>query len=131
MAGLVCGAGLLALRVGIPRKAGLSWINTIAVLAAGAFLPLIPAFALYFIGIHSVRGWMHLRKGLGASSWSLMKQALPFSMGAYFLFLLMLLFDRYFGLSFEGLIPGMFMFLAALSAPHILQMHRYYKRRSI
>jgi lycopene beta-cyclase len=129
ISGVICGAGLLGLGVFVPRKSGLSWLNTIAVLAAGIFLPLIPAFALYFIGIHSVRGWMHLRKGLGVGTWSLMKQALPFSMGAYLLFILLLVFDRYFGLSFEGMIPGMFMFLAALSAPHILQMHRYYNHR--
>ena len=126
-----CGVGLLGLGMTIPVRARLSWLNTVAVLAAGAILPLIPAFGLYFIGVHSVRGWMHLRRGLQTSTLSLMKQAMPFSMGAYLLFILLLVFDWYYGLPFEGIIPGMFMFIAALSAPHIWQMHRYYNRQVV
>ncbi len=121
-------AGLLASGWGLSMRAAGSWLQTLLVVFSGAFLPLIPAFGVYFIGVHSVRGWFHLRYGLNSSTATLLRKAMPFSLGAYGLFALLLVLDRFAGLPFEGMIPGLFVFLAAVSAPHIWHMHRFYGR---
>ncbi len=117
---LVCGWGLAKPSIG-------SWGQTLLVVFLGAFLPLIPAFGIYFIGVHSVRGWFHLRYGLNTSPPALLRKAMPFSLGAYGLFFVLLALDRYAAMPFEGILPGVFVFLAALSAPHIWLMHRFYR----
>lgn len=107
-------------------QARYSWAQTVIILVIGSFLPLLPAFGLYFIGLHSVRGWTHLRNGLGKSSGKLMRQALPFSMGAYLMFVALFFMILYTDFDVKGLIPAIFVFLAAISAPHIIMMHRFY-----
>lgn len=84
----------------------------------GSFLPLILAFGLYFIGIHSVRGWGQMRQLLGLSHGQLLRYSAPFSLGAF------ALAAAAFGFfSWEmAWLPWAFIFLAAISAPHVLVM---------
>lgn len=111
----------------IPPVRRRSWMQTLLVLAGGMLLPLLLAFGLYFIGVHSWRGWRHLQAGLSVSSVDLWRRSLPFSLGAYALFVLLLVARSQVALPFEGVIPGLFVFLAAISAPHIWFMHRFYQ----
>lgn len=123
--------GAIAMTVGGFRvlvQARVSGWATFIILAGGLLLPLISAFALYFIGVHSLRGWMHLQSGLNAGVRKLALKALPFSAGAYALFVALWIGHQYAELQLEGLVPLFFIFLAALSAPHIWLMHRFYAR---
>ena len=112
----------------MPASLKPAWVKTLLVLYLGVFIPLIPAFGLYFIAVHSATGWGHISKKLSLNSWQLLQLAMPFSLGAFALFIVLIAVDHWLGLSFDGLIPGMFVFLAAISAPHIWFMHRFYER---
>ncbi|NBB89254.1 MAG: beta-carotene 15,15'-dioxygenase, Brp/Blh family [Bacteroidetes bacterium] len=110
----------------IPRDRIPSYIKTIVILTLGTALPLLLAFALYFVGLHSWRAWRHLRTGLQMSDRRLLQHAAPFSIGAY-LFLALFALAIYCDiLPFEGLPSAIFLFLAAISAPHIWMMHSFY-----
>lgn len=105
-----------------------SYFMTLAVLAIGIALPLLLAFALYFVGLHSWRAWRHLRTGLQLSDRQLLRAAAPFSIGAY-LFVLAFAATLYFvDLPFTGIPSAIFLFLAAVSAPHIWMMHGFYRK---
>jgi Brp/Blh family beta-carotene 15,15'-monooxygenase len=114
----------------IPKKSLLSWAVTLAVLLLSVQLPLLLAFGLYFIVLHSAQGWSDLHKGLGLPHSHLFKKALPFSLGAYALFVGLFFAKSLLGFQIEGLIPTLFIFLAAVSAPHIWMMHAFYQRAS-
>ncbi len=100
-------------------------------LLIGNYLPLISAFGLYFIGQHSLNGWSHLKQGMNCTSKTLMIKALPFTLGAFML-LFVLLFAGYYGF-LENLkgkeIPTIFIFISCISFPHVIEMHRFYKRK--
>lgn len=125
-AAVLCLLGLLATGLLVPRGARASWLKTCVVLLAGAFLPLLLAFGIYFIGIHSLRGWRHLQQGLGISHGALLRLSLPFTLGAFVLFAMLVAFAKLAQFSFAGIVPALFVFLAAISAPHIWTMHRFY-----
>jgi lycopene beta-cyclase len=95
----------------------------------GIHLPLISAFGLYFIGQHSLNGWSHLKYRMNSSSKTLMLKALPFTLGAFLLFFV-LLFAGYNGL-LENLkgkeIATIFIFVSCISFPHVIEMHRFYQ----
>lgn len=95
----------------------------------GIHLPLISAFGLYFIGQHSLNGWSHLKYGMNSSNKTLMFKALPFTLGAFLLFFV-LLFAGYKGL-LENLkgkeMATIFIFISCISFPHVIEMHRFYK----
>ncbi|MDP2189184.1 MAG: beta-carotene 15,15'-dioxygenase, Brp/Blh family [Sphingobacteriaceae bacterium] len=129
-AALFLGMLLLLLPVFLPKKHRIGYGVTALVVLGGALLPLLPAFGFYFIGLHSWRGWRHLQQGLGMSHADLFKKALPFSTAAWLLFIGLGIAAATFDLSFEGWIPAFFVFLAAVSAPHIVMMHRFYGRSS-
>jgi len=76
------------------------------------FLPLIPAFAIFFIGQHSVHGWSSLKTKLEFSNLTLWRKALPFTFAAVSLLILMIFFTT---ISWGQI----FIFLAALSFPHV------------
>jgi Brp/Blh family beta-carotene 15,15'-monooxygenase len=108
-------------------KSALVWISL--GLLASSYLPLMHAFALYFLGQHSRTGWQDLRQGLQRSSASLWWAALPFHAGAWLLLGLFYAFrDRLPALDF-GLEGSFFVFLACLSFPHVVTMHRFYGRK--
>lgn len=126
---LPMGFGLVLLSLALTKTSRGSYAITLLVLLAGTQLPLLAAFGFYFIGLHSWRGWRHLQSGLGMSNSRLFKQALPFSTAAWLLFLALGWAASRYDLSFEGWIPAFFVFLAAISAPHVLMMHRFYGRQ--
>lgn len=80
-------------------------------------VPLVIAFSVYFIGQHSVNGWKMIRNAVDKKDVSLWLHALPFTLGAILL--------CYACLHFFGFTWGqIFIFLAALSFPHVLLMFR-------
>lgn len=112
----------------VPAHRLRSYAGTMLVLLAGAFLPLLLAFGFYFLGLHSRRGWQHLQVRLQLSQRELFKKALPFSLGGWLSFAGVGLAAQFYPLSFEGWIPAFFVFLAAVSAPHIVLMSGLYRR---
>jgi lycopene beta-cyclase len=100
------------------------------VLAIGTQLPLISAFGLYFIGQHSINGWAHLKKGLKINDVSLYLKALPFTIAAFFMFLIAYYFAEKNWLStlntsWETIF---FVFISCISFPHVMAMTRFYNR---
>ncbi len=86
------------------------------------YLPLIPAFALFFIGQHSMHGWSSLKTNLEVSNFKLWWKALPFTLGAFFLLLVTTFFTTFnWG--------QVFIFLAALSFPHVYYTTRFNFRK--
>ncbi|MFN3529020.1 MAG: beta-carotene 15,15'-dioxygenase, Brp/Blh family [Bacteroidia bacterium] len=106
------------------------WFGFI-VLVAGSALPLLLAFGFYFIGIHSRRGWQHLEIGLKKTTPQLLQIALPYQLAAWIIFIALAVGSLWFAWSFEGWIPTFFVFLAALSSPHILLMHLFYQKKPL
>jgi len=85
------------------------------------FLPLISSFVIFFIGQHSIHGWSTLKTKLDFSDYKLWRHALPFTLGAIFLLLLMI--------SLTGVTWGqLFIFLSALSFPHVYYTTRFNSR---
>jgi lycopene beta-cyclase len=85
------------------------------------FLPLIPAFAIFFIGQHSIHGWSSLKTKLDLSDLKMWRQALPFTLGAFFLLFVMIFFTT--------ITWGqVFIFLSALSFPHVYFTTRFNSR---
>jgi hypothetical protein len=90
-------------------------------LLIAAQLPLLVAFGLYFIFQHSVNGWQQLRLSHEMTNTRLWIHALPFTLGSFLVLGVLYYLD----------IPvnwgQAFIFLSALSFPHVLLMHRIYK----
>jgi hypothetical protein len=94
----------------------------------GTGAPLLIAFGLYFMGQHSINGWMHIKAQLRVNNASLFLKALPFNAGAWSLFVLFIIYSRKMGDSMNpaASISQFFIFLSYLSFPHILAIHRFY-----
>lgn len=92
-------------------------------------LPLLTSFGLYFIGQHSLNGWIHLKQGLNANSVTLYLKALPFTLGAFLLFgiLALVINNTNYSSLEEHLIPVFFIFISCISFPHVIAMNRFYK----
>lgn len=92
-------------------------------------LPLMQAFALYFIGQHSLTGWTHIKQHLRMRDTSIWMHALPFHAGAW---LLLSLF--YFLWPQTSAEPSasrwgiFFIFIACISLPHALAMQSVYRK---
>jgi Brp/Blh family beta-carotene 15,15'-monooxygenase/lycopene cyclase-like protein len=82
-----------------------------------AWAPLIPAFTVFFVFQHSLHGWVQLQRLHSSNHWGHWLRALPFSLGA-----LVLLGISFFFLSLSW--GQVFIFLAALSFPHVYFMYR-------
>jgi len=119
------GTGLAFLLLIISRKNHFffSLIQTLMVLFIGFFLPLIPAFGCYFIFQHSLHGWKYLKNNLALSDFQMWKQALPFTLGA------LLLLGSYMLMVKTPNWGQLFIFLSALSFPHVWYMHKSYSRK--
>ncbi len=92
------------------------------------FLPLLPAFALYFGGWHAQNTFKHMASYLGkdtkvASLWVL---ALPFTLVAM-VFLGILGLIWWFALSHIDPLPVLFIFIAIITLPHLLVMHKMFR----
>ncbi len=86
-------------------------------------LSLIQAFGIYFIFNHSLLGWSHLKNHFKVNSIQLWKKAALFSFGAYALFFLL-----YWILNedFVNYVGTFFIFLSAISFPHVIRMNKFY-----
>jgi lycopene beta-cyclase len=104
----------------------LEWALVLAYLLVACTLPLVIAFGFYFIFHHSWKGWSHLRQNLKKSHGQMFKNALPFNLGAMFLFGGFFLSTEK---SLEENIAFFFVFISCISLPHILCMHRFYDTR--
>lgn len=103
----------------------LPWLLLTCFLALSYWLPLVMAFAIYFVFHHSWSGWKHLRTSFKESNWSLFKTALPFNLGAFVLFVALFLNT---GMSWDYNIAQIFIFISCISLPHILSMSYFYKK---
>ena len=116
------GSALLFLIILRKNQFFFNLIQTVLLVCIGFFLPLIPAFGCYFIFQHSLHGWKHLKNKLALSDFQMWKHALPFTVGAIVLFAV-----------FISLIQApnwgqFFIFLSALSFPHVWYMHKSYSK---
>lgn len=99
----------------------LAMLISVVTLTLSLYLPLISSFGLYFIGQHSVTGWKHLTKTLKSSHLNLFKKALPYNIGAWLLFALLIVFYNY-----NLWLSSLFILISCISLPHVILMHRFY-----
>lgn len=110
------------------QKFALLW--TAIWLSIASYLPLIYAFGLYFIGQHSITGWGHIKSHLQESHSGIWLKSLPFHMGAWGILLLFYFFWPEGNISLEN-VSGwgpFFVFIACISFPHALAMHKLYTK---
>ena len=101
-------------------------LETILVLFFSWQLPLLTAFGLYFIFQHSWHGWTFLERQLESNFIQLWKKGTLFTFGAILFFVIFIL-----SMGSQHLNWGtFFIFLSALSFPHVAYMHLFYLRRS-
>jgi Brp/Blh family beta-carotene 15,15'-monooxygenase len=102
-----------------------SWriVESLFVLFLLSYLPLIEAFGIYFIFQHSWNGWRYITQITASKPVHLWLQALPFTLASIGLFA-----GYYFWSAAQnwGLL---FIFLSALSFPHVFFMHRAYQTK--
>jgi Brp/Blh family beta-carotene 15,15'-monooxygenase len=106
----------------------LEWLIIVAFFLLSNKESLLLTFGLYFIFQHSRIGWMHLKNKLKHTHLKMFKNALPFNVGAIFLYLIAI---YYLNLNPEKSIAYFFVFLSAISFPHVICMHFFYKKNSI
>ena len=106
----------------------LEWLIIVAFFLLSIKESLLLTFGLYFIFQHSRIGWMHLKNKLKHTHLKMFKNALPFNIGAIFLYLIAI---YYLKLPTEKSIAYFFVFLSAISFPHVICMHFFYKKNSI
>ena len=102
----------------------------IFLLIIGSLVPLIAAFGLYFIVQHSINAWEHLKNGLSTNNISLYKKALPYTMGAVLLFLIIVILYNNVRFEIDQIISLFFIFLASISLPHVILMHGFYANKN-
>jgi lycopene beta-cyclase len=100
-----------------------SWalFQSVIMLLIGTQLPLLVTFAIFFIFQHSVNGWKQLRKILYIKPFNMWVAALPFTLGGIVLMISYLYSD------FQPNWGAVFIFLSALSLPHVYLMHQSYQ----
>ena len=106
------------------------WFSFVLLLGIIYFLPLLPAFALYFGGWHSLNTFDHMSEFLGNknSVWRLWKAALPFTLLAiFFLGIATLLWSGF--MSHIDPLPVLFIFIAVITLPHLLVMNKMFSER--
>jgi len=97
--------------------------DVVYIVILGAFMPLLVAFGLYFIGHHSINGWSHLKKGLNMTNNQLWRKAWPFSLGAFFILSLFLGVVDWNETAYWA---QFFIFLSCISFPHVWEMRKFY-----
>ncbi len=127
-------AGYLLLAIGVSwgwKEKSIPMILSVCMLLVSTFLPLVTSFGLYFIGQHSLISWTHLKKRLDKSDWYLFRKALPFTTGAFFIFVLLFYFSittSWSNETYNHAVTTFFLFIACISFPHVIVMHRFYNR---
>ena len=120
---------LVGITWAIFEKRWMMFISSL-ILLVSIELPLITSFGLYFIGQHSMNGWSHLKQGMKINNTSLYLKALPFTIGALFLFVafIFLLSNNYLSSFNENIITIFFVFISCISFPHVMMMNNFYKK---
>jgi len=118
---------LIAIRYEQLKFQKIKWINFVLVLGVIYFLPLLPAFALYFGGWHSLNTFDHMSEFLNKknSLWELWKAALPFTLLAVFFMVITALIWSNFMIHIDPL-PIIFIFIAVITLPHLLVMNKMF-----
>lgn len=106
-------------------KKHIEWLIILLFLFLSNYESLLLTFGLYFIFQHSRIGWIHLRSKLKNSNSKMFIEALPFNIGAIFLYMISI---YVFKLNVEECLAYFFIFLSAISFPHVLCMHVFYKK---
>jgi Brp/Blh family beta-carotene 15,15'-monooxygenase len=111
--------------IALPLK---RWGYFIVLLGVINFLPLLPAFALYFGGWHALNTFHHMANFMGHTSGisKLWKAALPFTLLA-FVFLLLTGVVWFTTLANHDPIPVLFIFIALITLPHLVVMHKMFR----
>ena len=104
------------------------WMIIVAFFFFSNHESLLLTFGLYFIFQHSRIGWMHLKKNLNHSHIKMFINALPFNIGAILLYVIAI---NYLNLNSEKSIAYFFIFLSAISFPHVICMHLFYRKNTI
>lgn len=112
--------------IAIPLK---RWAYLATLLSAMYFLPLLPAFALYFGGWHALNTFHHMANFMGHTEGitKLWKAALPFTLLA-FVFLLLTGVVWFTTLAHHDPVPVLFIFIALITLPHLVVMHHMFRR---
>ncbi len=106
------------------------WVSFLLIMLLIYFLPLLPAFALYFGGWHSLNTFGHMSGFLDnkKSIWQLWKAALPFTLLAiFFLIIIAFVWSALF-IHIDPL-PILFIFIAVITLPHLLVMNKMFSVR--
>lgn len=85
------------------------------------YIPLLPAFSIYFICQHSYNSWTQLKTGLRITNKQLYIKSMPYTIAAFFGFFLLITANN-FGLleNFnQSWIAYFYVFVACISLPHI------------
>lgn len=94
-------------------------------------VPLLFAFGIYFICQHSVNAWQHIKTELNIKQKQLLKKAFPFSFAAILLFALFAVLSFFINhQDLSWLSAQFFIFLACISLPHVLLMHKFYNNKT-
>lgn len=114
------------------QKRNLGFAITILWLTLSSFLPLAIAFGIYFVGQHSINGWIKIKLHLQLSNQRLWLHALPFHGAAWLILVLFYLIQAYslpYGLSEFSSWSIFIIFISCLSLPHSIEMHSLYGKR--
>lgn len=108
--------------LGFKKKNIPYFVNTCNCLILGAFIPLLPAFIIYFSGCHAWYSLGAMRKFLEIKNMDLIKKIIPFTIlasliGSIYAFLM----------SYQTFIVSTFIFLSLITLPHFWLMHQVVK----
>lgn len=106
-------------------KRHIEWLVILIFLFLSNYESLLLTFGLYFVFQHSRIGWKHLKSKLQKSNFKMFKEALPFNLGAILLYLTSVYVLK---LNPEEGLAYFFIFLSAISFPHVLFMHVFYQK---
>ncbi len=108
-----------------------SFVLTLVWLLLSSQLPLILAFGIYFVGQHSLSSWSHSSEYLKLSNKFMWMHSLPFHLGAWALLAITMVLNTFFIQTTDAEVWGIFfIFIACISFPHVIWMHKLYSRNS-
>ncbi len=93
-----------------------------------SFIPLLQAFGIFFICQHSLNGWSQIKERLHKKNMELWEHSLPFTLGAFVLFLIFFTNKHLF---WKEQIGSFFIFLSCISFPHVINMDKFYRKQKI
>ncbi len=109
---------LVTIIVAVKKAYKLWW--TIALLFIGTEMPLLLTFGLYFSFQHALESTFEIRNHLNISILKLVKLSMPFSVGAYFIGILVFLLISSENITIESILPFVFLFLGMVTLPHVV-----------